>query len=244
MKKDLRGGENWNYGAGSVRAMVTPEYKTINQIRADKNKLVSTEEMEKVKEEMNNNLLSLASKIADKNYGNQFIANDIATEFIQDYAVRGRKAIDDYMVDVDETKLKEIDKYLQSLKDAPTEYFESKVLKRMPISEFKHAVIPNNASERTIKILEDNNIKYSTYDPKLEGDRLKQIQKSAEDNGYLFAHPLATIGAGSVAATAINQYNEGDETFTFNNGKEDITVPMNGKTLKEAIDAYYDELQL
>jgi len=40
----------------------------------------------------------------------------------------------------------------------------------------------------------------------------------------------------------IIKYNEGDELFTFNNGKEDITIPVNGKSLKEAIDAYYDEL--
>ena len=36
MTKNLRGGENWNYGAGSVRAKVTPEFKTIDQIKKTK----------------------------------------------------------------------------------------------------------------------------------------------------------------------------------------------------------------
>lgn len=198
LKKDLRGGENWNYGAGSVRAMVTPEYKTIDEIVANKDKLVSKDQMEAVKQEMDNNLQILAQEIASPKEPNPFIANDIAIEFIQDYAVRGKRAIDDYMVEVDDEALDKIDDYLDSLKDAPTEYFESKMLKRMDIGDFKYAIIPDNASEKTKKILEDKGIEYSMYNSKIDGERAKEIQKVAEDKGYLFALPLS-IGLGGAA---------------------------------------------
>ena len=51
LKKDLRGGENFKYGLGSIRAKYSPQFKSIEQIRNSKDRLMDSESFEQVKKE-------------------------------------------------------------------------------------------------------------------------------------------------------------------------------------------------
>ena len=57
--KNLRGAEQFFYGAGSVRARIAPEFKSIADIKANADKLTVKETFEKVKDEIDNKLTSL-----------------------------------------------------------------------------------------------------------------------------------------------------------------------------------------
>lgn len=200
LTSNLRGGENFNYGAGSIRATVTPEFKTIEQIKKAKERLVTTKEFESIKSTIDNELGDIISKIADDGIGNSFTAREIASEFISDYAKRGKRALNDYSVNVKPENFAEIDSFLNKLKEMPTEYFESKFLGKMELSKFKLAIIPKNASKETKAILEKNGIKYKTYDPKMPESRIETIKREAEKNNMLFASP--TISGGMVGGIA------------------------------------------
>lgn len=181
LTKNLRGGEGFNYGGGSVRAMVTPEFKTIKQIKAAKEKLISSEDFTAIKDNINNELLELATEISPR-FGE-------GTGVVTEYVTKGKSALQGY--DVKPSTVRKLEEFKAKLKEMPTEYFEAKVLKKMDLGEFKYAVIPENASDKTKQILEKKGIEYSTYNPTLSGDRVKQIQKIAEEKGYLFALPAA-----------------------------------------------------
>jgi len=52
LKKDLRGGEGFHYGVGSIRSHLTPQFKSIETIRKAKDRLVSAEQFEAIKKEI------------------------------------------------------------------------------------------------------------------------------------------------------------------------------------------------
>ena len=186
MTKNLRGGENFNYGAGSVRAMVTPEFKTLEQIKKAKEKLVTPEDFKPIAKSIEDELLDIATSIAAKG-GNQFINNDIAIEFIQDYSKRGRRAIPDYDVDVNNESLKRIDEFLNKLKEMPTEYFEAKITRDVSPAEFRVAVVPENVSKETLDYLTKQGLKIKTYKKGDETDRKRAISEAIKENDLLFS---------------------------------------------------------
>ena len=53
LKKELRGGEVFNYGVGSLRAKFTPEFKSLDAVRKAKGRLTSAADFEKLKAEVN-----------------------------------------------------------------------------------------------------------------------------------------------------------------------------------------------
>jgi len=203
LKKDLRGGETFDYGTGSMRAKFTPEFKTIQQIRNAKDKLVSAEDFEKVKEEINDVYFNLRNKFAKhhsrgENYDFETTFNGLIEDSIKSPL---RKELDGYEFNnVPDELIDELENFKHALRDMPTEYFESKVLRAMDIGEFKHAVIPNNASEKTRLLLKKKGISVTEYDPNLPKDRIAKIAKAAQENGYAFSNSTIAIGAGIIAS--------------------------------------------
>lgn len=217
LKKELRGGENFNYGTGSLRAKFTPQFKTLAQVRKAKDKLVSSEDFEKVENEIEDEYFNLKNKFqehhSDKSFSFENTFNGLIEDSIKSPIERELK---DYgFKDVPKELIEELENFKEALREMPTEYFESKVLRAMDLGEFKHAIIPNDASEETKAILKKHGIDYTTYDKNLPNDRVEKIKETAEKNGYLFAnagHNMAGGFAGG-ADSLINQrdYNQDGE---------------------------------
>lgn len=205
LSSNLRGGENFNYGAGNVRAMVTPQFKSIDEIKKAKNRLVTYKEFEEIKDSLSSELLSIASEIASKNIGNTFTANDIATEFIQDYAKRGKRAISDYAVNVNSESLEKIDAFLNKLKEAPTEYFEGKITRQVQPREFHTAVVPDNASQKTLDALKQQGLNIKTYKSGDEKDRAKAIKEASEENDLAFSKGYTQGTTKDIAIQIVNK---------------------------------------
>ena len=177
MKRELQSGERFNYGIGNVRASVAKRYKSISEIQSDRDKVLSKEEFEKVKEFTDKEFDDIVSEAYEK-YEHKGVSGigDIFTNVLIDGIKRGNieAELKEYgfgTMDMDRIKA-----FLSTIKDMPTEYFEAKIQRAVELSEFTAAVIPLNTPDRAIRVLERNNISYAKYDPNIEGDRARVIR--------------------------------------------------------------------
>lgn len=177
LKKDLRGGENFKYGLGSIRAKYSPQFKSIEQIRKSKGILMDSESFDQVKKEVQAGLDGLNESLAS--YGT-FSGYDNVETMLSDAAKRGISGAlkDNGFENVPDSIKVDIQTFLNKLRDMPTEYFEAKILRAVGLGEFSTAVIPDDSTPQVEAILKKNGIedirKYKSGDNE---DRVKQINK-------------------------------------------------------------------
>jgi len=208
LKKNLRGGEGFNYGTGSIRALHTPQFKTLAQIQKAKDKLVSKDEFEAIKKEIEDEYFRVADEF-DNHIGNSSFGSDEFNGVLSEIADKPLdKVLHEYGIeDLPKSIKDDIENLKIALKEMPTEYFETKILRKVDLGEFKVALVPNGTSKETIELLKKKGLKVSKYNPKIDGARAEKIAKVAEKEGILFVNPTHTM-AGSFAGgsdTAINQ---------------------------------------
>lgn len=169
MSKRLRGGEDWNYGTGNVRAQIAPQFKSLAQVKREHGRLVDRPTFEKLREEVNGELFNLADSF--KQYATNGLANDFRwtdsfSMHLQEIAAAGaspyavKRVLRDY-VDVDmvsDNDVRRVVDFLQKLRGLPTNYFEVKIPRAVQIGEFSAALVPDNVSPATIEILRKNGI--------------------------------------------------------------------------------------
>ena len=181
MKGKVRGEEGFFYGAGNIRSQVTPQFKSIAEIKANEGKLVTSEQMEEVKRDINSDLNNLS--VTARNFGGhtydsyEYALNEIAElKKITPDATRdilnenGFKNVPDILVQ------KSIE-FLEKLKNAPTEYFEAKPQRAVGFDEVEAIVVPNNMSADLKQQLYDNGFNVIEYDPNIDGDRQAKINE-------------------------------------------------------------------
>lgn len=171
LKKELRGGEGFNYGVGSLRAKFTPQFKSIDQIRKEKGRLVDKESFEKVKKEIDDDLMALSKELG--------FTLEQTIGMLEDAPKMGLlPAAKVYQSDInlsDETKQAAVE-FLERLRNLPTEYFEAKILREVDLAEFKGAVVPEGVNPEVIKALQARGVKdIKTYKKGDEADRAAKI---------------------------------------------------------------------
>lgn len=177
LQKDLRGGENFKYGLGSVRAKYSKQFKSIEQIRNSKNSLMSSEDFDAVKKEVNAELDTLSEAL--NKYGT-FSGSSNVESMLSDAAKLGiNRALKENGFENVPDRLKiDAQNFLNKLKDMPTEYFEAKLIRRVGLGEFTAAVVPKDTPAQALEILKKNGItdirKYKSGD---KDDRIAQIGK-------------------------------------------------------------------
>lgn len=178
LKEEIRGGENFNYGVGSLRAHFTPRFTSVAQIRKEKGRLVSKEEFEKVKNEIDAEFQKLwhetqaYHKVFGANTKTAFGFGDTLIGTLTDAAKMGipRALSENQFNEVPPTIQQEIAGFLEKLRHLPTEYFEAKILREVDISEFSAAVVPKGASKEVIDALKARGLEIETYQPGGKGD--------------------------------------------------------------------------
>lgn len=174
MTKTLQGGEGMNYGVASVRSRYSNELSTKEKVQSSRNKLVTSEEMDVIKEESAAKFeealeqLKPYYKYDTDGWG---YGNDVAEAITE-----GPKGVREVFGNSPEAKkiIDDLGKYLAAL---PTEYFETKVQRAMQLSEFDTAVVPKNASKETVDRLKSHGLKIRRYDQNVEGSRNEVISK-------------------------------------------------------------------
>jgi len=180
LKKELRGGEGFNYGVGSLRAKFTPEFRSVEQIKKNADRLVSKEIFEKIKKEIDDEFWVIAEKLQPySNRGKEFGFGDAVINAMSEAPKIGlRRALNEYNInDVPSDVLKTAAEFLEKLRHLPTEYFEAKILRGVGVSEFELAAIPNDLSPKVKSMLERRGIQTVEYKRGDEADRRRVINE-------------------------------------------------------------------
>ena len=194
MKRNIRGGESFNYGAGSVRAKAAPQFRSVAQIKKNRGKLTDPESMEKVKEEANSEMIELESELdpylkQGMKSDNPF--SDIFSYRLQEAAEIGVRSLRDYYEDG--APFEKVSSFLNKLKDLPSDYFEAKFPRAVQLEEFEAAIIPSDLDPKLKKVLEDRGLELREYSKKSgefyrddETPRREALQKQTEEAGLRF----------------------------------------------------------
>jgi hypothetical protein len=153
--------------SGALRGAITPKLKSEKDVLKSRDKIVSQEDFEVVKENLNNTYSNLLDDtytyLKSKNSGVD------APAFLQDVAMGTANRYDyskNLYKEMPDDLKKSISDYAKELKAMPTEYFEIKPQRSVGLEEFKGAIVPENVSEKVLSILDEAGIKevykYST----------------------------------------------------------------------------------
>jgi hypothetical protein len=212
LKKELRGGENFNYGVGSLRAKFTPQFKSIEQIRKAKDRLMDKEAFKKVKEEIDDDLIALSNEMG--------LSLDQTIGALEDAPKMGfDKAVKIYDSEIElsqETKQKAAE-FLTRLRNLPTEYFEAKILRDVDIAEFAGAVVPEGANPKALQALQERGVTdIKFYKNGDEADRAAKIQ---EFENLLFQNKQGARGSFNPATLQLTLLKNADlSTFLHESG--------------------------
>lgn len=202
LKKDLRGGESFNYGMPNVRAAVTPKFKSIADIQANKHRIVSKEEFETARDALEKEGDSLANKLGVGTLDiYDVLWNAIDENTSKAFSYAGIK-------DTQENRM-EVDAFLNKLKALPTEYFEGKAKDITQFSNFAGAVVPDNLAKNAYDVLEKSGVKIFTYDSTDPNSRIEAIKQATnqldEERGgdILFSRANTMQSALDLAMTGV-----------------------------------------
>lgn len=212
LKRSLRDGENWNYGVGSIRSKVAPQFRSLKAIKAAKDRLVSPEEMEALKEEADQALIALGERLEPKlKWSAGFGYLDLLSEHLKEVAdTRRASSLDAYYDGLTDDDRRAVVDLLERLRTMPTEYFEAKIQRAVGLDEFVGAVVPTTISDRARKVLEDAGLRVVEYD---KGDtqaaenaaRVMGVQAFREDTFFQsdtpFTGPRGQISLAQGRAT-------------------------------------------
>ena len=202
LKKDLRGGESFNYGMPNVRAAVTPKFKSIADIQANKHRIVSKEEFEIARDALEKDGDSLANQLGVGTLDiYDVLWNAIDENTSKAFGYAGIK-------DTQENRMA-VDAFLNKLKALPTEYFEGKAKDITQFSNFAGAVVPDNLAKNAYDVLEKSGVKIFTYDSTVPNSRIEAIKQATsqldEERGgdILFSRANTTQSALDLAMTGV-----------------------------------------
>ena len=194
--KEMKGGastEGWNYGVGNVRALVTPKFKNLTEIKGSRDKILSESDFTPIKEKFNDAYFDLTKRLKEVNP--QFDADNAILDIAE---TRSYSILDDYYKDAPKNLKADISAYLNSLKSMPTGYFEIKPQRAVGIGEFKGAIIPKDLSQQAKGILEKAGIK-DIYEYATPEEKASLFNK--------FGNQMFGVGVGVPLGTGLLQDN-------------------------------------
>jgi 8-oxo-dGTP pyrophosphatase MutT (NUDIX family) len=163
--RKVRGGENFNYGLGSARALGAKKFRDINGLIKDKHKLVTHEEFDAKKKAMDDEFGKLAEQLAPYHStgGGSFGFLDSLSSAIGDSYKRGKwlgQALrENAFSNVPPHLQEKMADFARRLREMPTEYFEAKPQRAVDLGEFRAAVVPHDVSQGALDILKRHGVK-------------------------------------------------------------------------------------
>lgn len=180
MTRTIRDGEGYNYGIGSLRSNVAKQFRSLAEIKADRDAIIPSDQMDKIKEEATDELMGLVDKLRPYHRsGSDFGFADIVTEFLKDLAAGRTREWQETIFEepLPDALLKESRDLLSKLRDLPTEYFEVKMQREVGLDEFAAAVVPSDLDSDTLARLRSYGLAIETYER--GGPRSEAIMKAA-----------------------------------------------------------------
>ena len=203
LKKELRDGEGFNYGVGSIRSKVAKEFKSIKSVQKDREQIVSGEEMQKVKDEVDEEFIDLTEELKPyyKFDSSSFGYLDAASNAFKDFADRGVRGFEEDYSGTPDELMEKVGEFMQKLRNMPTEYFEAKIGRAVDISEFGIAVVPKDIPRAALDVLKEQGLKVKKYDRNDPDGRKKAIEDLQSTNPELFFQAKAGGARGAISLT-------------------------------------------
>ena len=188
-KKSTKGseGNGWT-GTGEIRGNLSPALNSIEEIKQNENKLITTEEMEQYKNKIEDDFSKITDKLGQyykyKDTNSYYVLDTVADSINETAKAKKvnvetlkSKLADNFIEGVPDEVLNETIDFLNSLKNAPTEYFEAKPQRAVGLDEIQQVVIPSNSSQELRDRLQEMGIPFVEYNPEVEGDRQRVINQ-------------------------------------------------------------------
>jgi len=232
MNKKDRAGESFNYGLGSLRAKITPKLSP-SKIAKNRDKIVTSEEFEVIKKEMDDRFLALGQEFADLKGDNSFGGYNDVLSGLTDYIGENWRGFLETVPNVPQALLDKVAQFKADLIEMPTEYFETKIKGEVDISEFDYAVVPAKTSQKALDILNKKGLKVITYDGSKEDRTAKidSLREATNDVFYSAKEPASFVRSKTYSVQAFKNLSEkvpefkkaraaSTETHAYTLGKE------------------------
>lgn len=244
MRGTVQNGEGFDYGVGNLRGLLAKQYSSIEEIRFDEDKIVSPEEMEKLKSTSSEIYYNLALKLSDEASIGGEILQEIAKTNRSNSAIR--RICNEYRDarNISDETIEEIQTFMDNLAEYPTEYFEAKPQRIVNFEEVVEVVAPKDTDKRITKFFKNKNIKVSLY----SGDKgRKEVIKALPDD-IRFTISQGQASKERAKGTRGKVYNREEAELAINNvvsaiaENSEFTAILKGKNKKQVVDKLWNAL--
>lgn len=184
--QEERGGNTWGASAKTLQSVATPEYRSIQEIKADSGRLGMDEgaEYEAKLQAIDDHIGSIITKIKQGNKAhsdNSFVESDIIGSILMETS-KGKRTVDAIMrafskedYKISSQTAQDIQAVYQAAAEMPTGYFEAKPQRAVGFDEVLAAVIPDDSSQKLRDGLEQAGVRMLEYKTGDDADRLAKI---------------------------------------------------------------------
>lgn len=186
--QNARGQDVWGVSAATLMSTTTAEYKSLDEVRADKNRLqqMPEEEYKALLEKADGQIEKVVDKLrseteahTDNSFEEREILGDIllrAAQGSQTAAAIGNVfAKEGYIICKDTAQM--IRQLYKDVAAIPTGYFEAKPQRTVGFDEVKAAVLPDNASETLVNSLKEQGVPVYQYKAGDDAKRTEILNK-------------------------------------------------------------------
>ena len=184
--QEERGGNTWGASAKTLQSVAAPEYRSIQEIKADSGRLGMDEgaEYEAKLQAIDDQIGSIITKIKQGNKAhsdNSFVESDIIGSILMETS-KGKRTVDAIMrafskegYKISSQTAQDIQAVYQAAAEMPTGYFEAKPQRAVGFDEVLAAVIPDDSSQKLRDGLEQAGVRMLEYKTGDDADRLAKI---------------------------------------------------------------------
>lgn len=216
-------------GSKTIRAESASEYKTLDDIRADKDRLKrrTPEEAKAQWNEFDNRLGDIINRImeAEGNIDNRFIEADRIGSILAEASRNNteaniKKVLTEFKLTTAVTA--DFKSLVNDIKSAPVDIFEAKPERVVNFDEVKYAIIPTDTKADIKNALDELGIEAKTYERGNEAERLDVLNTLSD---VRFSKQIQETDSKSFADTSFQQEYESNVDKVLN-GKYNSTDPL------------------
>lgn len=169
------------FGLVNMKGASAKEYKSINDIKSDSNRLGTMTEEQKSNAEnyISDTIMNIAQRYANgkdvidaRNTLVEAVANSESKKGISNYLKQF-----DYVYKTDESIVNDLIGLRDYVRNLPTPYFEAKPRRAVGLDEVGVYVVPNNLDTSLKGRLLEEGYSIAEYDPNVEGDRARVVNQ-------------------------------------------------------------------
>jgi len=217
----LRGGEGEGFGAGGMRARVAKGYGALEEMGADRERVIPREEMTNVTKKAAREFARLREDLESIREDQEMDPETTERDVI-DFIEGDEKHLRNVYGDNYENMAAMTQEFLDKIRKLPTEYFEGKVSDIVPLEgkKFAAAVVPDSIDPALRSMLEKQGIKTVSYtrgDAEMRRAAIERMTRQQEVNfmpGGGEGEPISN------REDAHRRWSEGEEIYAFHEQDE------------------------